>query len=94
MNIHNIALELLLSNGFTPEQIDENMMADTEEVVYDRLITVILIALAESDKSVFMSLVDEEKFQGAIEYAKYKLDNYDSLIEKAVEEIKREYNEW
>jgi len=94
MNIRNIALELLLSNGFTPEQIDEDMMADTEEVVYDRLITVILIALAENDKSIFMSLIDDEKLQDAIEYAKYKLDNYDTMIEKAVEEIKKEYNEW
>ncbi len=93
MNIRNIALELLLSNGFTPEQIDEDMMADTEEVVYDRLITVILIALAENDKSIFMSLIDDEKLQDAIEYAKYKLDNYDTMIEKAVEEIKKEYNE-
>ena len=85
---------LMLEAGFKPEQLFDEEIENTTEILIDRLTTEIMVKLNEDDRDIFVELANNnESFDQAYGFAEMKIDNFELFIKEKMAEFRLEYLE-
>lgn len=85
---------LMLEAWFKPEQLFDEEIDNTTEILLDRLTTEMMIKLNEEDRDIFVELVhNNETFDQAFGFAEMKIDNFEYFIKEKMAEFRLEYLE-
>ena len=84
----------MLEAGFKPEQLFDEEIENTTEILIDRLTTEIMVKLNEDDRDIFVELANNnESFDQAYGFAEMKIDNFEIFIKEKMAEFRLEYLE-
>ena len=85
---------IMLEAGFKPEQLFDEEIENTTEILIDRLTTEIMVKLNEDDRDIFVELANNnESFDQAYGFAEMKIDNFEIFIKEKMAEFRLEYLE-
>ncbi|MEI6672285.1 MAG: hypothetical protein WCL02_02755 [bacterium] len=85
---------LMLEAGFKPEQLFDEEIANTVEILLDRLTTEIMVKLNEDDRDIFIELANNnETFDQAYGFAEMKIKDFSIFIKEKLAEFRLEYLE-
>jgi len=83
---------IMLEAGFKPEQLFDEEIENTTEILIDRLTTEIMTKLNEDDRDIFVELINNnEGLDQAWGFAEMKIDNFDYFIKEKSAEFRLEY---
>jgi len=86
---------IMLEAGFKPEQLFDEEIENTTEILIDRLTTEMMVKLNEEDRDIFVELVNNnENFDQAYGFAEMKINNFEYFIKEKMAEFRLEYLEW
>lgn len=93
-DLNLFAKTLLLEAGFEPDQIFDDTVEETVDVIMDRLFTEIALELDDDDKHIFLELLEtNETADAGRGFAQMKIDNFDDFVIKVLEDFRKEYLE-
>lgn len=85
---------LMLEAGFKPEQLFDEEIANTVEILLDRLTTEIMVKLSEDDRDIFIELANNnETFDQAYGFAEMKIKDFSIFMKEKLAEFRLEYLE-
>jgi len=85
---------LMLEAGFQPEQLFDEEITNTVEIVLDRLTTEIMVKLNEDERDIFVELAhNNETFDQAYGFAEMKIKDFPIFIKEKLAEFRLEYLE-
>lgn len=85
---------IMLEAGFKPEQLFDEEIENTTEILIDRLTTEIMVKLNEDERDIFVELANNnESFDQAYGFAEMKIKNFEYFIKEKMAEFRLEYLE-
>jgi hypothetical protein len=83
---------LMLEAGFKPEQLFDEEIENTTDILIDRLTTEIMVKLDQEDRDIFVELANNnESFDQAYGFAEMKIGNFELFIKEKMAEFRLEY---
>ena len=83
---------IMLEAGFKPEQLFDEEIENTTEILIDRLTTEMMVKLNEEDRDIFVELTNNnENFDQAYGFAEMKINNFEYFIKEKMAEFRLEY---
>ena len=85
---------IMLEAGFKPEQLFDEEIENTTEILIDRLTTEITVKLNEEDRNIFVELANNnDSFDQAYGFAEMKIKDFKLFIKEKMAEFRLEYLE-
>lgn len=85
---------IMLEGGFKPEQLFDEEIENTTEILIDRLTTEITVKLNEEDRNIFVELANNnDSFDQAYGFAEMKIKDFKLFIKEKMAEFRLEYLE-
>lgn len=82
----------MLEAGFKPEQLFEEEVENTTEILIDRLTTEIMIKLNEEDRDIFVEIANNnETFDQAYGFAEMRIKDFGLFMKQKMAEFRLEY---
>lgn len=86
---------IMLEAGFKTEQLFDEEIENTMEILLDRITTEIMTKLNEEDRDIFIELANNnEGFDQAFGFAEMKIPHFESFMKEKMAEFRLEYLEW
>lgn len=86
---------IMLEGGFKPEQLFDEEIENTTEILIDRLTTEITVKLNEEDRNIFVELANNnDSFDQAYGFAEMRIKDFKLFIREKMAEFRLEYLEW
>jgi hypothetical protein len=83
---------IMLEAGFKPEQLFEEEVENTTEILIDRLTTEIMIKLNEEDRDIFVEIANNnETFDQAYGFAEMRIKDFGLFMKQKMAEFRLEY---
>ncbi|MCX6825424.1 MAG: hypothetical protein NTY80_04365 [candidate division SR1 bacterium] len=85
---------IMLEGGFKPEQLFDEEIENTTEILIDRLTTEITVKLNEEDRNIFVELANNnDSFDQAYGFAEMRIKDFKLFIREKMAEFRLEYLE-